>query len=125
MKKLLLGALCAVLLLTVGCSGGSKASDNAVTAAKSAVSIADNYIDNTLSESDARNKLDALEEDMAYVKDLPQDDKNKAGDFSVATGLTVLSSSILTDSISNDSKSHDKVIEARNTLAGYAGEKKR
>lgn len=124
MRKVLAGLLCVLLLLLAGCSGTS-VSDKASTAAKSAVEIADGYLDNELTQDSARDGLDALEEEMAYTADMSQDDKNKAGDSSVSTGITVLSSSILTDSIKNDAASHDKVVDARNKLAGYAGVKKR
>ncbi len=114
-----------ISLLLAGCGGGSKASAKAVSVAKSAVEVADDYLDGRLSYSQADAKLDQLKEEMAYVDDLKQGDENKASDFSISVSITLLSTDIFHDSVNKTSESYNKVIETRNDLAKAAGLSKR
>lgn len=125
MKKLLVLLLILIFVpftITACCK---KASDKAITVAKSAVDIADGYLDYEITYSEASNAIDELQEDMEYVDNLAQNDKNKAKDFGISTDLLSLSSSLLIDDYQDTSESYDKVVEARNRLAEDAGLKNR
>lgn len=128
MKKIMV--LLVVIMLTITLAAcGTNASDKAVSVAKSAIEIADKYLDNEISYSEASEAIDELEEDMEYVDDMPEDTadetKQHTADFSISVDLTVLSLSFFNDNYDNTSETYDKVIEARNKLADDAGLKKR
>lgn len=121
----LLFCLLAIGNLLTGCSGGTKASKKAVSVAKQAVEVADEYLDGGLTYSEAIDKLDALESDMAYVDDLDAGDEHKTADWSISVSIVLLSSNILFDHMDSTSESYDKVLDERNSLAEKAGLKKR
>ena len=128
MQKRIMSAIAVVmsmLLLIAGCSGGTKASDKAVSVGKQAIAVADDYLDGKMSYKDANEKLSELKEEMEYVDNLEQGDKHKAADFGVSTGILTLSTSMLSDSFDSTSDTYAKVVEARNSLAEKIGQKKR
>lgn len=128
MKKITL-SLCILTVLFLLTACGTNASDKAVSVAKSAIEIADKYLDNESTYSEVSEAIDDLKEDMEYVDDMPEDTademKQHTADFSISVDLTVLSLSIWTDNYDNTSETYDKVLEARNKLAEDAGLKKR
>ena len=125
MKRICCILLCVVLLLFSGCGNSTKASDKAVAVAESAIEVADNYLDNIYSYSEAYDKLSELKNQMAYVDEYDPEDEQKAADFFINTSLIILSSSILLDAYDSTHESYDKIIEYRNDLAKKAGLKER
>lgn len=119
-------AIVIILILIVSISlPGKKPSDKAISVAKQAIKVTDDYLDGNISSSSANNKLDALRDDMSYVDDLPHGDKHKAKDFSIDVSILCISSSILGDNIKGNNETYDKIVEERNELAKKAGVKKR
>lgn len=110
--------------LLAGC-GGTKASDKAVSIAKSAISVTDDYLDGKISSSEAGRKLDILEVQMDYVDDMDHNDKHKAADLGISVDILLISSSIIDDGYYGTSDTYNKVVEKRNDLAKEAGLKKR
>lgn len=123
MKKIISLSLVALLVFSLTACGDPKVSKKAISCGTKALEVADDYIDETIDANKAREKLDELKSEMEYVDDMSQDDENKAGDFSVQSGLSVLSSAILNDSITDDDKSYLKVKDARDNLAKDIGKK--
>lgn len=126
-KRILVIVLCLFTLVgfLTGCNGGTKASDKAVSVAKRAIQVADDYLDGKLSYSEANDKLVVLDAEMDYANDLDIKAENKAADVSISVDITILSSSIFQDYYYGTSESYDKVLNARNSLAEDAGLKKR
>ena len=114
-----------VLLTFSSCGGKTKASDKAISVAKSAIGVADDYLDSKLSYSEASEKLSKLKDEMEYVDNLETGDAHKAADFSISTSITLLSSDIFNDSLKGSSDTYDKILKARNDLADKAGLSKR
>lgn len=128
MKRSFFSGILVILALAIilsGCSGGTKASNKAVSVGKQAVSVADDYLDGKLTYDEADEKLDELSDEMDYVDDMKQGDKNKAADFSIQANIVRLSSGIFNDSISGTDETYDSVVDTRNSLADKVGEKKR
>ena len=121
-----IAAIVIILILIVGVfSFGKKPSDKAISVAKQAIKVTDDYLDGNISASSANNKLGTLRDDMSYVDDLPHGDKHKASDFSIDVSILCISSSILGDNINGNNETYDKIVEERNELAKKAGAKKR
>lgn len=126
-------ALCATSFLLAAaltsCGGGSnvKASEKAVSIGKSAIAIADDYLDNNVSSDVAVSRLESLNEKMEYVDNLPEDTAEeravRTADFSVSVSLTILCHDITMDSIDNGH--YSQIKESRNKLAKEIGEKAR
>lgn len=125
MKKImvLLAVIMMMTITLVAC--GSKASDKAISVAERAVEIADEYLDNEITYSEASEEIDELEEDMEYVDNLDHDAENTVADFGISADLLSLSVSMTIDNYKSTSDSYDKVLEARNKLADDAGLKER
>ena len=117
--------LALVVFLSCGCGSKTKASDKAISVAKQAVEVADNYLDGKVSKDIAYDKLNSLYDEMSYVDNLTDSDPNKTEDFYIQLDTLHLSTSVLLNDINNDSKSYDEVIKARNDLAEDAGLKAR
>lgn len=83
MKKAISILLTIAILFTVSGCSGTKASDKAVSVAKKAVEVVDDYLDGKITYKSASEKIDDLYNEMAYVDDLAQDDENKVYDFSI------------------------------------------
>jgi len=124
-KLCIFASIIFIISTFVGCSANIKASDKAISVGKQAIAVADDYLDGSLTYNAASDKLDDLKEQMKYVDDLKQGDENKAADFSVSSGITILSSAIFSDSIGSSDDTYNKIVEARNSLAEKIGEKKR
>ncbi len=128
MKRIFICGILTILVLAVvlsGCSGGVKASDKAISVGKQAIAVADDYLDGKLTYHTADEKLGELCDEMDYVDDLEQGDKNKAADFSVQADIVTLSSAIFNDSVDKSDKTYEKVKDKRNEIAEDIGEKKR
>lgn len=123
-------ALAAVLVAVcvfsfTGC-GGSKASEKAVSVGKQALTVADNYLDGSISNDEARSKIEELLAELDYVDGMDRTDEHYAEDFAIRVDVTCLSTSILHDSdVFGDDSSYESVVEDRNNLAKDIGEKSR
>jgi len=124
LRVFLLIILLFVLSLTA-CSSDTKASEKAISVAKSAIEVADNYLDNKISKDEADSQLSSLKSDMSYVDDMEQNDEHKATDFSISSSITMLSTNIFHDSLDSTNETYDKILETRNDIAEKAGLEKR
>lgn len=116
-KSMFAALIALVVFVCCGCDSEPKPSDKAISIAKQAVSVADRYLDGGLSQGEAKDLIDDLYDDMAYVDDLADDDPHKNQDLYVSIDVLSLSTRILLDE--NDSKSFDGIVKARNDLAEY------
>lgn len=123
-KRTILVIFVIAVLFMAGCNS-TKASARAVSVAKRAISIADQYLDGELSYSKASDELDRLKDDMEYVDSVDRSDPSRSYDFAISVDLTLLSHDILMDDIDKSAASYDDVIDTRNKLAADAGLKKR
>ena len=124
MKKNRIMSFAAVFLLLIGlcaCGAKTQASAKAVSVAKQAVEIADNYLDGKIKYEKATEQLDDLDMSYAY------EDKSAShtADVVISSDLTILKHNILMDKIDKTSESYNKVLEARNEIAKDAGLKTR
>ena len=124
MKKNRIMSFAAVLLLLIGlcaCGAKTQASAKAVSVAKQAVEIADNYLDGKIKYEKATEQLDDLDMSYAY------DDKSAShtADVAISTDLTMLRGAIVTDHFDQTSESYNKVLAKRNDIAKDAGLKTR
>ncbi len=111
-----------VSLLFSGCKRDeTKASDKAISIGTQVVEIADDYLDYKLSSDDAKDKIDALYEELDYVNDLTESDENYLYDFSISIGVFDVSTKIFLDDIDHTAATYDDVLEARNNLAEDVG----
>lgn len=122
-------ALVATVLLVGGCSKSIDASDKAVSIAKQAIEVVDQYLDGGVDGSEASDKLDELKEEMEYVDDMPtgtsEEKRRHTADSSIATDIFILSTDIVLDKHNADADSYDKLVDKRNELAEEIGESKR
>lgn len=122
-------ALVATVLLASGCSKSIDASDKAVSIAKQAIEVVDQYLDGGVDGSEASDKLDELKEEMEYVDDMPtgtsKEKRRHTADSSIATDIFILSTDIVLDKHNADADSYDKLVDKRNELAEEIGESKR
>lgn len=119
--------LAAVLTLLFGCGNKVNATEKGISIARSAIKIADDYLDNNISGDEAGKKLDELIEKMKYVDNMPtgtaDEESQYLADFFIQSDLLILSHNIMFDKY-GDNK-YDKIIEVRNDLAASIGEKQR
>lgn len=119
MKKrtvILLLFLVSALLMAACNDSNLKPSKKAVSCAKSAIEVANQYLDRELDYIGAIDQLGKLLDDMEYVDDLSDDDENKAADFAIQCDILILITSITTDNLENDSDSYSDVEEAIGSL---------
>ena len=120
-------ALVMLVAVLTGCGGKVEASEKGISIARSAIQIADDYLDNEITGDRAMDKLDELSEKMDYLDSMPRDTDEQntqyLADFGISTDLTLLSHEILFDK--NGENRYDKIIEIRNELAKDVGEDKR
>lgn len=121
--------LAAAALLAGGCSKSVDASDKAVSVAKQAIEVVDQYLDGETDGSEASDKLDELKEKMEYVDDMPtgtsKEKRQHTADSSVATDIFILSADIVLDKHDADVDSYDELVSKRNELAEKIGEDER
>lgn len=124
--SLILAVLMLAAILT-GCGSKVEASEKGISIARSAIQIADDYLDNEITGDRAMDKLDELSEKMEYLDSMPRDTDEEnsqyLADFGISTDLTMLAHEILFDK--NGENRYDKIIEIRNDLAETIGDDKR
>lgn len=124
--SLILAVLMLAAILT-GCGTKVEASEKGISIARSAIQIADDYLDNEITGDRAIDKLDELSEKMEYLDSMPRDTDEEnsqyLADFGISTDLTMLAHEILFDK--NGENRYDKIIEIRNDLAETIGDDKR
>ena len=125
MSKKLCAVLLVIIVFALTACGSTNASSKAVSIAKTAIEVADKYLDSKITAKEATEKLDELTAEMEYVDELTTEDKNKVADFSISSSILILSSSITIDDYKETSDTYEKVVEARNVLAKHAGLRKR
>lgn len=130
MKKQLTTLVLMILIivaLLAGCGSKVNATDKAISVGRSAIEIADEYLDNDCTADSALRDLDELSEKMEYVDSMPNDtseeQKQRTADFGVQSALVVLSHEITMDKFHNDR--YDDIVDARNKIAELIGEDKR
>ena len=104
---------------------GKTPSSKALSVAKQAIQVADDYLDGKITGNKAKAEFDGFNESMKYVDDLSRTDKNRQEDYNIQHGIFILSTSISTDDYKKTSESYDHVMESRNNLAKDAGLKNR
>lgn len=129
MRKTVSLILAVVMLAAIltGCGSKVEASEKGISIARSAIQIADDYLDNEITGDRAMDKLDELAEEMDYLDSMPRDTDEEnsqyLADFSISCDITILSHNIMEDSF-GDNK-YDDIIETRNSLAESIGDNKR
>lgn len=129
MKRTVSLILAVVMLagMLTGCGSKVEASEKGTSIARSAIQIADDYLDNEITGDRAMDKLDELSEKMEYLDSMPRDTDEEnsqyLADFGISTDLTMLAHEILFDK--NGENRYDKIIEIRNDLAETIGDDKR
>jgi len=104
-------------LLVAACNDNNlKPSKKAVSCAKSAIEVANQYLDRELDYTGTIDQLEELLDDMEYVDDLSDDDENKVADFSIQSNILILSTSITRDNHENDRDSFSDVEKAISSL---------
>lgn len=117
-----MGIILSVSLLFSGCKKDeTKASDTAISVGTQVVEVADDYLDNKISNDDAKDKIDALYEELDYVENLTESDENYPDDLWIAIDVLDVSTAILLEDTDNTDATHDDVLEARNGLAEDVG----
>lgn len=121
--------LAVTALLAGGCSKSVDASDKAVSVAKQAIEVVDQYLDGETDGSEASDKLDELKEEMEYVDDMPtgtsEEKRRHTADSSIAADIFILSTDIVLDKHDADADSYDELVDKRNELAEKIGEDER
>lgn len=119
--------LTAMITTFAGCGNKVEATEKGISIARSAIKVADDYLDNNISGDKADEKLEELQEKMEYVDSMPRDTDEQndqyQADFLIQCDLVLLSHNIMFDKY-GDNK-YDDIIEVRNSLAERIGEKKR
>lgn len=130
MKKritLLVLPILTIAMILVGCGSKVNATDKAISVGRSAIEIADEYLDNNCTADSALRDLEALSEKMEYVDSMPngtsEEQSQRTADFGVQSALVVLSHEIMMDKYQNDR--YDDIVDARNEIAELIGEDKR
>ena len=129
MRRTVSMILAVVMLAAIltGCGSKVEASEKGISIARSAIQIADDYLDNEITGDRAMDKLDELSEKMEYLDSMPRDTDEEnsqyLADFGISTDLTMLAHEILFDK--NGENRYDKIIEIRNDLAETIGDDKR
>ena len=112
-------------LLFSSCKKENGASEKAISNGKAVIEIADDYLDKEIDAGVAREKIQAIYEDMSYVETMDKNDENYSADFYISTDILLIDSSILNDSIKTNAERYDAIVDARNSLADKTGIKKR
>ena len=116
MKKRILYVLLSSLIL---CSRGHEqsASDKALTNAKKAYEIGQNYLSGDISAEDAQEQLENIEENISYASDYSYDerknDTQKSADYYLHNYVYFLSLDVMMDKGDRgDADSYDKVKDS-------------
>ena len=119
--------LTVIIAILAGCGNKVEATEKGISIARSAIKVADDYLDNNISGDKADEKLEELQKKMEYVDSMPRDTDEQndqyQADFLIQCDLVLLSHNIMFDKY-GDNK-YDDIIEVRNSLAERIGEKKR
>ena len=110
--------ICYILIsVTLLCSCGKEpiASNKAITYAKKAIEIGEDYLSGELPAADARSQLDDIEDEMSYAKDYEAgeylSDDTESADHYLGRGISVVNLYIGIDSTSKNAESYDKLKE--------------
>lgn len=116
-----------IVMFLVACGSKVNATDKAISVGRSAIEIADEYLDNNCTADSALRDLEALIEKMEYVDSMPtgtaEEQSQHSADFGVESYLVILNHDILMDKYHNDR--YDDIVETRNNIAELIGEDRR
>lgn len=116
-----------IVLVLIGCGSKVNASDKAISVGRSAIEIADKYLDNDCTADEALQRLDELSAKMEYVDSMPngtsEEQSQRIADFCIECDLVILSHEIMMDKFDNDR--YDSIVEVRNDIAEAIGEDER
>lgn len=99
-------------------------SDKAMSVAKQAVKVIDDYLEGNISYEEARDKISGLDDDMEYANSIEYGEEHY-DDRWLRHDLTMLSFSLMSDRWDGDLESYEELVEDRNKIAEDAGLKKR
>lgn len=116
MKKRILYVLLSSLILC-SCGHEQSASDKALTKAKKAYEIGQNYLSGDISAEDAQEQLENIEENISYASDYSYDerknDTQKSADYYLHNYVYFLSLDVMMDKGDRgDADSYDKVKDS-------------
>lgn len=116
MKKIALSLLLLSLALC-SCGHEQQASDKAITNAKRAYEIGQNYLSGDISAEDAQTQLETIEENISYASDYSYDERSedaqKAADYYLHDYVYFLSLDVMMDKGDRgDADSYDKVKDS-------------
>lgn len=116
MKKRILYVLLSSLILC-SCGHEQSASDKALTNAKKAYEIGQNYLSGDISAEDAQEQLENIEENISYASDYSYDerknDTQKSADYHLHNYVYFLSLDVMMDKGDRgDADSYDKVKDS-------------
>ena len=121
-RKIIAAALATATALTItACDKKTKASSKAVSVATQAVSVADSYLDGSVTYNQIKPTLDNLESQMKYAENGGTGTDEQRADFYIAVDVSNLSANILFDDMGKNADTYSDVLKARNSLAEDAG----
>lgn len=111
-------------LLLAACVPKDLPSSKAISCARRAIEIGENYLNGKIAYDDAGDELSLILEEMDYVHDDDDFDTNKNHneDYSVDTHIMMLDGDIFSDHFDNNSDSFKKVEDDIRTLKEDTGE---
>ena len=117
MKKSLSLFITVIALSLTGCNGSSTpTSDKAIACAKEAIEVSESYLAYDIDYDEAKERIDELKEDMAYVSEMSKDEENYKGDYNISFDLTMLSFALMQDEHNSSDETYKDLQEAIENL---------